>query len=44
MGWWAVPTLLWVNGQYEDRVYSDAETLKSTVVPGFGLTVAQIFG
>ncbi len=35
---------LWVNGQYEDRVYSGAETIQSTVVPGFGLTVAQIFG
>jgi Uma2 family endonuclease len=35
---------LWVNGQYEDRVYSGAETIQSTVVPGLGLTVAQIFG
>ena len=34
----------WVNGRYEDRVYSGAETLKSIVVQGFGLTVAQIFG
>lgn len=39
-----VTLCLWVNGQYEDRVYSGAETLQSTVVPGFGLTVAQIFG
>jgi len=39
-----VTLCLWVNGQYEDRVYSGAEVLQSTVVPGFGLTVAQIFG
>ncbi|HIK44428.1 MAG TPA: Uma2 family endonuclease [Leptolyngbyaceae cyanobacterium M65_K2018_010] len=39
-----VTLCLWVNGQYEDRVYSGAETIQSTVVPGFGLTVAQIFG
>ncbi len=39
-----VTLCLWVNGQYEDRVYSGAETIQSTVVPGLGLTVAQIFG
>ncbi len=39
-----VTLCLWVNGQYEDRVYNGAETLQSTVVPGFGLTPAQIFG
>lgn len=39
-----VTLCLWVNGQYEDRVYSGAEVLQSTVVQGFGLTVAQIFG
>lgn len=39
-----VTLCLWVNGQYEDRAYSGAEVLQSTVVPGFGLTVAQIFG
>ncbi len=37
-----VTLCLWVNGQYEDRVYSGAETLQSNVVPGFELTVAQI--
>ena len=39
-----VTLCLWVNGQYEDRVYSETEAIQSTVVPGFGLTVAQIFG
>ena len=39
-----VTLCLWVNGQYEDRVYSGAEVLQSTVVPSFELTVAQIFG
>ncbi len=39
-----VTLCLWVNGQYEDRVYSSAEPLQSTVVPGFGLTAAAIFG
>jgi Uma2 family endonuclease len=38
-----VTLCLWVNGQYEDRVYSEAEVLQSTVVPGFGLTVVEIF-
>jgi Uma2 family endonuclease len=39
-----VTLCLWVNGQYEDQVYSGAEAIQSTVVPGFGLTVAQILG
>jgi Uma2 family endonuclease len=39
-----VTLCLWVNGQYEDRVYGGVEAIQSTVVPGFGLTVAQIFG
>jgi Uma2 family endonuclease len=39
-----VTLCLWVNGQYEDRVYSGTEAIQSTVVPEFGLTVAQIFG
>ncbi|MBD2427563.1 Uma2 family endonuclease [Phormidium sp. FACHB-1136] len=39
-----VTLCLWVNGQYEDQAYSGAEVIQSTVVPGFGLTVAQIFG
>ncbi|WP_035991714.1 Uma2 family endonuclease [Leptolyngbya sp. KIOST-1] len=38
-----VTLCLWVNGQYEDRVYSGAEPLQSTVVPEFGLTAATIF-
>lgn len=38
-----VTLCLWVNGQYEDRVYSGVEPLQSTVVNGFGLTVAEIF-
>ena len=38
-----VTLCLWVNGQYEDRVYSGVEPLLSTMVPGFGLTVAEIF-
>jgi Uma2 family endonuclease len=37
-----VTLCLWVNGQYEDRVYSGVEPLQSTVVNGFGLTVAEI--
>jgi Uma2 family endonuclease len=39
-----VTLCLWVNGQYEDQIYSGTETLQSTVVPGFGLTVVEIFG
>lgn len=39
-----VTLCLWVNGQYEDRVYSGAEAIQSTVVTAFGLTPAQIFG
>lgn len=39
-----VTLCLWVNGQYEDQIYRGAETLQSTVVPGFGLTVAEILG
>ncbi|HSM84146.1 MAG TPA: Uma2 family endonuclease, partial [Nodosilinea sp.] len=38
-----VTLCLWVNGQYEDRVYSGAEAIQSTVVPAFGLTPAEIF-
>ncbi len=34
---------LWVSGQYEDQVYSGTALIQSTVVPGFGLTVAEIF-
>jgi len=32
-----------VNGQYEDRIYSGTEAIQSTVVPGFDLTVVEIF-
>lgn len=39
-----VTLCLWVNGQYEDRVYSGAEPLRSTVVPGLKLTAAAFFG
>ncbi|NJL48995.1 MAG: Uma2 family endonuclease [Leptolyngbyaceae cyanobacterium SM2_5_2] len=39
-----VTLCLWVNGQYEDQVYSGTEPLQSTVVPGFGLTAEEIFG
>jgi Uma2 family endonuclease len=35
---------LWVSGRYEDRVYSGAETIQSTVVLTFGLTPAEVFG
>jgi Uma2 family endonuclease len=38
-----VTLCLWVDGQYEDRVYSGTEAIQSTVIPGFGLTVAEIF-
>ncbi|MBF2084324.1 Uma2 family endonuclease [Thermoleptolyngbya sp. C42_A2020_037] len=38
-----VTLCLWVNGQYEDRVYSEAEAIQSTVVPAFALTPAEIF-
>jgi len=38
-----VTLCLWVNGQYEDRVYSGTEAIQSTVIPGFGLTIAEIF-
>ncbi|MGF1520123.1 MAG: Uma2 family endonuclease [Nodosilinea sp.] len=39
-----VTLCLWVNGQYEDRIYSSSEPLQSTVVQGFRLTAAAIFG
>jgi Uma2 family endonuclease len=39
-----VTLCLWVNGRYEDRLYSGAEPLKSTVLPAFRLTAAEIFG
>ncbi len=33
---------LWVNGQYEDTIYTSDMTISSTVIPGFGLSAAQI--
>lgn len=39
-----VTLCLWVNGQYEDRVYSGEEAIQSTVVPDFALSPVEIFG
>jgi Uma2 family endonuclease len=33
---------LWVNGQYEDTVYTSDTPILSTVIPGFGLSSTQI--
>jgi Uma2 family endonuclease len=33
---------LWVNGQYEDMVYTGEMPISSTVIPNFNLTTAQI--
>ncbi len=33
---------LWVNGQYEDTVYTDRSPLISTVIPDFKLSAAEI--
>ncbi|WP_445629461.1 Uma2 family endonuclease [Nostoc sp. DSM 114167] len=33
---------LWVNGQYEDTIYTGNTPLASTIVPGFKLSAAQI--
>jgi Uma2 family endonuclease len=33
----------WVEGQYEDTVFSGAEAIGSTVVPSLQLTVEQLF-
>ncbi|RZM75481.1 Uma2 family endonuclease [Leptolyngbya iicbica] len=38
-----VTLCLWVNGRYEDSVYTDSEKLKSTVVPEFALSPREIF-
>ncbi|WOB43703.1 Uma2 family endonuclease [Thermoleptolyngbya oregonensis NK1-22] len=38
-----VTLCLWVNGQYEDQVYGEAEAIQSTVLPAFALTPAEIF-
>ena len=37
-----VTLCLWVNGQYEDTVYMGDTPIASTVIPGFGLSAAQI--
>jgi Uma2 family endonuclease len=37
-----VTLCLWVNGQYEDTVYTGDTPIKSTVVPGFDLSAASI--
>lgn len=37
-----VTVCLWVNGQYEDRVYQGEGAIASTVVPDFALGAAQI--
>ncbi|MEX0270784.1 Uma2 family endonuclease [Leptolyngbyaceae cyanobacterium UHCC 1019] len=37
-----VTMCLWVNGQYEDTVCTGDTPLRSTIVPEFGLSAAQI--
>lgn len=37
-----VTLCLWVNGQYEDTVYQGDVPIKSTVIPDFDLSAAQI--
>lgn len=38
-----VTLCIWVNGRYEDRVYQGTKSLKSSLVPDFGLSPAEIF-
>ena len=33
---------LWVDGQYEDTLFEDNLPLKSTIIPDFNLSTAQI--
>lgn len=33
----------WVEGQYEDKVFTNESRIESTVIPAFELTAAQIF-
>jgi len=33
---------LWVNGQYEDKIYQGDTPIQSTVIPGFNLSAAQM--
>lgn len=37
-----VTVCLWVNGQYEDTLYTGNTPLASTIVPGFTLSAAQV--
>lgn len=37
-----VTVCLWVNGKYEDTIYTGDTPLKSTVIPEFNLSVSQI--
>ncbi|MBC7971252.1 MAG: Uma2 family endonuclease [Verrucomicrobia bacterium] len=37
-----VTVCLWVNGQYEDTLYTGDTPLASTIVPGFTLSAAQV--
>jgi len=37
-----VTVCLWVNGKYEDTVYTGDTPLKSTVIPEFNLSASQI--
>lgn len=37
-----VTVCLWVNGQYEDTLYTGDTPLASTLVPGFTLSAAQV--
>jgi len=37
-----VTLCLWVNGQYEDTLYTGNTPLASTIVPGFTLSAAQV--
>jgi len=37
-----VTVCLWVNGQYEDTLYTGDTPLASTIVPGFTLSAAQM--
>jgi len=37
-----VTVCLWVNGKYEDTIYTGDTSLKSSVIPGFNLSASQI--
>ena len=37
-----VTVCLWVNGQYEDRVYQGDTPIPSTVIPNFALSATQV--